>query len=157
MAHLITPEQFESLLPLACAWAQDQERLILADGVLLSPLQIADAKAVGVLHPEQVRLRSVEEMPMPDHPVLKQAAEVTGLISPLTVGLTVRYGIFIRADHWSVRRLIVHELVHTAQYERLGGFEPFLRQYLLECISIGYPAAPLEHEAKRVERTICGS
>jgi len=74
---------------------------------------------------------------IPEHPALKEAAEATSLISPLTVGLTLRYGIFIRADHWGARRLVVHELVHTAQYERLGGFEPFLRQYLLECINIG--------------------
>jgi len=154
---LITPEQFESLLPLACAWAQDQECKILADGVPLSSQQITDANKVGVLHPDKVRLRKVREMPMPDDRALKQAAEATGLISPLTVGLTLRYGIFIRADHWDVRRLVVHELVHTAQYERLGGFEPFLRQYLLECINIGYPAAPLEQEAKRVEARICGS
>ena len=152
----MTAEQFEALLPLACTWAQNQECKILADGVLLSPLQIADAKAIGVVHPEQVKLTNVQEVPIPDHPALKQAAEVTGLISPFTVGLTLRYGIFIRADHWDVRRLVVHELVHTAQYERLGGFEPFLRQYLLECINIGYPAAPLEQEAKRVEARICG-
>jgi hypothetical protein len=37
--------------------------------------------------------------------------------------------------------------VHTAQYERLGGIEPFLRQYLRECLTIGYPEAPLEQEA----------
>jgi hypothetical protein len=156
MAHLITPEQFEVLLPLACSWAQNQECKILADGVPLSPLQIEDAKAIGVLHPERVRLMKVQKIPTPDPPALKQAAEATGLISPLTVGLTLRYGTFIRVDHWGERRLIVHELVHTAQYERLGGFEPFLRQYLLECLSIGYPAAPLEQEAKRVERKICG-
>ena len=156
MAPLITPEEFENLLPQACAWPQDQERLILADGVPLSRLQMADAKVIGVLHPGQVRLRKVREMPMPDHPALKQAAEATGLISPLTVGLTLRYGIFIRADHWGERQLIVHELVHTAQYERLGGFEPFLRQYLMQCLTIGYPTAPLEQEAKRIESEICG-
>ncbi len=147
---MITPEQFEVLLPLACGWAQEQESKILAGGVPLSPLEIADAKAIGVSHPEQVRLKAVEEIPIPDHPALKQAAEVTGLISPLTVGLTLRYGIFIRADHWDERRLIVHELVHTAQYERLGGFEPFLRQYLIECLTLGYPMALLEQEAKRI-------
>jgi hypothetical protein len=62
----------------------------------------------------------------------------------MTIGLTLRYGIFIRADCWGERRLVVHELVHTLQYERLGGFMPFLQQYLHECITIGYPAAPME-------------
>lgn len=98
----------------------------------------------------------VEEIPLPRHPELRMAAEMTGLISPMTIGLTLRYGIFIRADCWGERRLVVHELVHTLQYERLGGFMPFLQQYLHECITIGYPAAPMEEEAKRVEREMCG-
>ena len=152
---LITPEQFETLLPLACTWAEEQERLILTTGVRLSPEQLVDAKHIGVLHPEQVRLGIVHEIPTPQHPALKTAAELTGLISPLTAGLTLRYGIFIRSDHWCERRLVVHELAHTAQYERLGGVEPFLRRYLQECLSIGYPAAPLEQEAKKIEREMC--
>ena len=84
------------------------------------------------------------------------AEDQEGLISPLTIGLTLRYGIYIRADHWGDRRLVMHELAHTAQYERLGGFEGFLRQYLGECLTIGYPEAPLEQEARRIEREICG-
>jgi hypothetical protein len=79
--------------------------------------------------------------------MLRAAAQATQLISPGTGGLTLRYGIFIRDDCWGDRRLVFHELVHTLQYERLGGFEPFLRQYLHECLTIGYPAAPMEQEA----------
>ena len=50
----------------------------------------------------------------------------------------------------------MHELVHTSQYERLGGFEAFLKQYLYECITIGYPAAPLEQEAILMAEELCG-
>ena len=84
---------------------------------------------------------------MPEHPLLREAASATQLISPNTRGLTLRYGIFIRADRVGDRRLVFHELVHTLQYERLGGFQGFLRQYLNECVTIGYPAAPMEQEA----------
>lgn len=118
--------------------------------------QVEDARRIGIIHPERVRLRVVEEIPLPRHSELRMAAEMTGLISPMTIGLTLRYGIFIRADCWGERRLVVHELVHTLQYERLGGFMAFLKQYLHECITIGYPAAPMEEEAKRVEREMCG-
>jgi hypothetical protein len=45
--------------------------------------------------------------------------------------------------------------VHTLQYERLGGFQEFLRQYLYECITIGYPAAPLEQEAISTTARLC--
>jgi hypothetical protein len=47
--------------------------------------------------------------------------------------------------------------VHTAQYERLGGIVPFLRKYLFECVTIGYPQAPMEQEAIRVAAQACGA
>ncbi len=143
----MTPEQFELLLPLACRWAAEQEQRILSAGDLPSGAQLADARAVGVVYPERVRLLHVPEIPAPDDPILRRAAELTGLISPRTAGMALRYGIFVRADCAGDRALLVHELVHTAQYERLGGIEPFLRQYLLECLTVGYPGAPLEQEA----------
>lgn len=151
----MTVDEFVALLPLACAWAEEQEQTILRDGAPLSPDQAVDARWIGVSHPERVRLLSVDRIPVPAHPGLRRAAEHTGLISSMTIGLTLRYGIFIREDLWGDRSLVVHELVHTFQYERLGGFLPFLRQYLLECITVGYPAAPMEQEAKRMERERC--
>ena len=143
------------LLPLACAWVEEQERAILRAGVALTEAQTADARRIGVAQPERVRLLQVPEIPIPSHPALAMAAEATGLISPFTIGLTLRHGIFIRADSWGQRRLIAHELAHTMQYERLGSIEAFLRQYLHECITIGYPAAPMEQEARRIEHEIC--
>jgi hypothetical protein len=67
----------------------------------------------------------------------------------------LRYGIFIRSDCRGNRALVVHELAHTAQYERLGGFEPFLRQYLFECLTIGYPEAPIEQDAVAIATRVC--
>jgi hypothetical protein len=151
----LTPQQFENLLPLAAAWAAEQERIILQTGIPLTEAEIADARRIGVAQAVRVRLLQVPEISTPSHPVLAQAAEATGLISPMTIGLTLRYGIFIHEDHWGQRRLIVHELAHTMQYERLGGLEAFLRQYLHECLTIGYPEAPMEQEARRIEREIC--
>ncbi len=151
----ITQEQYRALLPLACEWAEDQERLILQNGICLTHSQMEDAKLVGVSNPEKVKLLEIPYIPLPEHPALKAAAEATHLITPDTKGLTLRYGIFIRSDCWDSRRLLVHELAHTAQYERLGGFSPFLERYLMECITIGYPAAPMEQEAIRIENAIC--
>lgn len=141
---------------MACAWAEEQEAVILRDGVALTASQVADARHIGIGHPERVRLRVVAEIPLPLHPLLRDAAETTGLISPLTAGLTLRYGIFIQSESWGERRLVVHELVHTVQYERLGGFQPFLEHYLYECITPpGYPFGPLEQEAQRIEHEMC--
>jgi hypothetical protein len=152
----IGPESFQQLLPLACEWAQAQEQHILEQGVGLTREQIVDAVAVGVAQPNRVRLLRVDQIPVPEHPALSAAAEATQLISPFTAGLTLHHGIFIRSDCWGQRRLVVHELTHTAQYERLGGFRPFLERYLWECLNIGYPAAPMEQEALTVERRLCG-
>ena len=123
---------------------------MLRIGVPLSDQEMADARAVGVAEPERVRLLQLDRVPFPTDPMLKAAAAAIQFLTPTTCGLTLRYGIFVRSDCWRDRALIAHELVHVAQYERLGGILPFLRQYLSECLMIGYPAAPLEQEAIRV-------
>ena len=152
----ITTEQFRQYLPLAYAWVVEQERFILENGTPLSIPQISDAKLVGVIHPEQVRLLPVGQIPLPEHQELRAAAAATRLITPHPAGLTLRYGIFIRSDCWGLRRVLVHELAHTVQYERLGGIGAFLECYLFECLAVGYPSAPMEQEAIKIENTICG-
>jgi hypothetical protein len=108
---------------------------------------LADATSLGVREPDRVRLLALDSVPTPTDLTLKTAVAAIQFLTPSTRGLTLRYGIFVRNDCWGDRRLIAHELVHTAQYERLGGIRPFLRQYLTECLTIGYPAGPLEQEA----------
>ena len=157
MNSTITPEQFETLLPLACEWAAAQEQRILATGEALSNTMLGDARLVGVAAPERIRLLYVPEILIPDDPALRAAVQETQFLSPLTRGLTLRYGIFIRSDCRSDRTMVIHELAHTAQYERLGGFEPFLRQYLFECLTIGYPEAPMEQEVIELTARIYGS
>jgi hypothetical protein len=153
----ITSEQFEMLLPLACEWAAAQEQRILATGEALSEPMLADARLVSVKQPERLRLLYVPEIPIPDDPALRAATLETQFLSPLTRALALRYGIFIRSDCRSDQTMVIHELGHTAQYERLGGFEPFLRRYLFECLTIGYPEAPMEQEVIALTARICGS
>jgi len=154
---MITKADFEAALLLGCLWAQEQEALILRSGVALTDAQLLDAERVGVIHAQAVRLLQIDMIRPPNHPTLNALAVATGLISPATFGLTLRYGIFIRQDHWLNRRLVVHELVHTMQYERFGGIQPFLREYLAECLNPpGYPHGALETEAFRLARAVCG-
>ena len=147
MSREILLAQFDCLLPLAARWAEALEGRILREGVPLLPEELADAKALGVRDPERVRLLCLASVPTPDDLTLRAAAAAVQFLTPATRGLALRYGIFVRRDCWRDRRLVAHELAHTAQYERLGGIEPFLRRYLFECLMIGYPAAPLEQEA----------
>lgn len=139
--------QLPKLIPLATHWAEALERRILREGVPLSGEETADARALGVRAPERVRLLCLASLPPLDDLALRTAAAAVQFLTPATRGLALGHGIFVRADCWRERQLIAHELAHTEQYERLGGIEPFLRRYLGECLTIGYPAAPMEQEA----------
>ena len=141
------------ILPFACAWAQRQESTILKRGVPLPPAEIITAKRLGILHPERIRLRAVSQVP-PLNWLLRWAGQKLGIVSGQTIGMALRYGIFIREEHWGDRRLLAHELAHVAQYERLGGLHGFLKQYLQECINPGYPLGDLEQEAKQAESSL---
>jgi hypothetical protein len=73
------------------------------------------------------------------------------------IGIALGYGIFIQSQYANDRRLLLHELVHTLQYERVGGIRPFLAQYLEECLTAGYAFASLEDEARRRSEAIASS
>ncbi len=154
--NLVTPQQFQRLFPLACIWAEEQQANILQNGIPLSESQINDAKLIPVTFPEKVRFLKVHRIPWPDHPQLLMIGQKAGFITGFTGGLTLGHGIFIKSDYWQKRRLIVHELAHVAQYEKLGGIRQFLDPYLQECLSVGHENAPMEKEAKETTRRICG-
>jgi hypothetical protein len=151
------PEKFEALLPLAAQWAAEQEAQVLREGEPLTEEEIVDAKAVGVREPERVRLLQVDSIPSPTHPMLKAAYDAIDFVASAPRGLTVQYGIFVRTDCRQDRHLLVHELVHISQYERLGGILPFLSGYILQCATIGYREAPLEQEAIAISERVCSS
>ena len=148
--------ELDKILPLAAQWAAEQEGHALCHGVRLSETEMADAKAIGVSGPERVRLLRVETIPVPAHPLLRAAAASLNFLSAAPRGLALNYGIFVRVDHWRDRALIAHELVHTAQYQRLGGILPFLQTYIYQCATVGYPNSPLETEAIDIAARICG-
>ena len=157
MDRQTTLDQLEELLPLATQWATDQERRVLCEGVRLSEIEMADAKAIGVRNPERVRLLRVQTIPVPAHPMLRSAAASINFLTAAPRGLALEYAIFIRADHWRDRALIAHELVHTAQYQRLGGILPFLQTYIYQCATVGYPNAALELEAIATAERVCSA
>jgi hypothetical protein len=64
-----------------------------------------------------------------------------------TDGLTAGYGVIVRLDCTRNLRLLTHEFVHVAQYERLGR-EGFLQEYIQQIAAHGYLNAPFEQEAE---------
>ena len=157
MDRQTTIDRLEELLPLAAQWAAEQERRVLCEGVRLSEIELVDARAIGVRDPERVRLLRVDAVPVPAHPMLRAAAASINFLTAAPRGLALDYGIFVRADHWRDRALIAHELVHTAQFQRLGGILPFLQTYIFQCATVGYPNAPLELEAVATAARICSA
>jgi hypothetical protein len=147
--------QLEMLLPLAVSWVRENQEKILAEGVPLSEPELFEARRVGVKQPERVRLLSVPAIPYPEHPLLQAACRATNLVPESPRGLTLFYGIYLRSDCRRDRSIVVHELVHTAQYERLGGIDAFLRSYLGECMTIGYANSSMENEARIASSRLC--
>lgn len=148
-------EWFMRLLPRACAWAEEQEAFILITGRGLSGEQVEDARRTGVARPDRVRVLAMGRIPIPEDPALRAAFHAVRLVTLSTPALALRYGIYLRSDHMADRPALVHELVHTAQYERLGGFSGFLKSYFMECLAVGHPFAPMEQEARSVANKIC--
>ena len=156
MLSTMIPTLLNFALPLATAYAEEQEGIMLRDGVPLTPQQSLDAQQAGVRNPERVRLLQVESIRLPDQPALAKANAYVGMIKPEAVSIIFGYGISIRRGHWNERTLLVHELVHVGQCERLGGVGEFLKAYLSECMTVGHAQSPLEREAVTRSKEICG-
>lgn len=137
----------EELLPAAVTWCRAQEAAVLEHGLPLDARESEIARRLGIRQPERVRLLRVAQVPLPTDAVLRAAAQSLGLASGQSLGMSLGYGIFLRADCRRQIDIVAHELVHTAQCERLGGLEAFLHQYFMECFEHGYHLAPLEAEA----------
>lgn len=150
------PTLLNFALPLATSYAEEQEALILRDGTPLTEQQCADAVLAGIKEPKRVRLLKVATIPTPTQPVLAKANEYVGMIGPQSASVTYGYGVYIRQDLWENRSLVVHELIHVAQYERLGGIGEFLKAFLKECLTVGHASSPLEREAVTRAKEICG-
>jgi hypothetical protein len=148
---MVNPHEIISLIPKASVWVEEQETFILANGIPLSEKQRLIASKIGIKNVDKIRLLQVLSIPEPEDSILKETNKVLGFISSDTLGITYQYGIYIRQDFWENESLIIHELTHILQYEKLGGIAEFLNQYIKECIYYGYEKSPLEMEARTME------
>lgn len=141
-----------SLLPVAIAWAEARSVEGGGAGSALDSEGIVIALAVGVQHPELVRICVVESLPLPEDASLRMAALQTGLLGPGIVGITLGYSILICRGHESIR-LLSHELRHVHQYESHGSIAGFLPAYLQQIATCGYRDAPFEIDAREHEQS----
>ncbi|MER5172293.1 hypothetical protein [Thioclava kandeliae] len=132
--------QVEALMPAAMAELDPMEARILSEGRPLNAVETGYALKAGVHHPERVRVLAWQgRFPAPKNKALARVYKPANALA-----ITFGYGIAARQED---PYLIAHELVHVAQYERLGGREAFTREYLTQELVLGGYATPLEREA----------
>ena len=139
-------EKVNRFFPRALAWFKQAEVDLQMRGRILTESEKAQARKLGVRHPDAVRVVVLETFPMPADPDLRTESERYGLGSRHEGGRTMGSVILLKpwaADNPSV---LVHELVHISQFERLGR-EAYLRRYIIEMEMMGYARSPLELEA----------
>ena len=141
------------VFPAVWLWAARLERRALRHGRPLNRRELELARRAGVRRPDRIRVLVVDDMPSAGLPWMRRLAARWGLSMDGVIGLCLRYGIFLRRRPGRLETL-VHECVHTAQYERLGGLAAFLSRYLGECLRYGYDRAPMEIEAERFCRRV---
>lgn len=134
-------------MPAILWWARRQERFIIRCGRKLDQLELSWCKQLGIQYPERIRILTVPKVPTPSPAWLEQIIRKLNFPAGNAAGMCLRYGIFIHDQVEQPKTIIAHELVHTKQYEQLGGFAPFMKQYILECIQLGYANSPMEHDA----------
>ena len=149
-------QQLAAQLPLIAertiAWAKDREAASLAAGTPLTHEQLMLARAVGVKHPERIRIVVVNEIPLPDEPVLRAAAQGVGLSQSWAAGLTLGHAVMLHRGFEHEVRLLSHEFRHVAQYESMSGIGPFLVSHLKSLAEVGYEDSPFERDARAHER-----
>jgi hypothetical protein len=139
------------LLPKAITWAEAEAIRGAGVGRELTECEWDVARNIGVTHPEQVRVVTVDALPMPTDPPLRAAAAETGFLDPGMVGLTLGHTVFICRGH-ETPRLLSHEFRHVYQYEQAGSIADFLPGYLFQIVERGYAATTFEIDARDHER-----
>ena len=146
------PVAVKDLAPAAIQWAKQRAQEALASGEALSPELVELARAVGVQHPEKIRIQHVDRIELPAEPALAAAASKVGLVPASAGGMTLGHAVVIVRSERGDRRLLSHEFRHVAQFEACGGIAPFLERHLGHLAQFGYRASPFEADARKHER-----
>lgn len=134
-------------LPFAWWWLRHNEKIALRLGRELNEEELGWAEQLEILHPEKIRVLNVTRIPSPVPEWLERFMQRRGFPVGNAAGMCMRYGIYVVEKYSHSKSLLAHEMVHTHQFERLGGVWKFLREYLYQTLLLGYINAPLENEA----------
>ncbi|MCB1076686.1 MAG: hypothetical protein KDM64_02560 [Verrucomicrobiae bacterium] len=151
---LTAPLVWVSVLP-AWWWLRRHEARILSLGRPLDDDEWHDAVSAGVRAPERIRVIVTSPLPTPGAALLKGLAKVTRFPLDPPLGMALGYGIYLDESVAENRSTFVHECVHVAQFETIGGRLKFLSRYLHECIGGSYWTSAMEAEANEMSAEIC--
>jgi len=141
-----------ALHPGAIVFVDETEREILRRGRPLNAEETRIALAVGVAHPEQVRVLVHEHFIEPRDRAWVALARRLGITTDAEeAGRAAGHGLELKRRFARTRSVLAHELTHVAQYERLGT-PALLRDYLEQLLVVGYERSPIEAEARANER-----
>lgn len=147
-----TAANVAALMPGAIAFIENNERAIVRRGRPLTANETRIARAVGVAHPEQVRVLVHDDFLEPRDKAFIALARKLGVdVDADESGRAAGHGIEVKRPFERSRRVFAHELTHVAQYERLGT-AGLLHDYLTQLLLVGYERVPLEVEARANER-----
>lgn len=93
----------------------------------------------------------VDNIPKPDIPELRQIG-LGGFLDMDCGAITYKHMYFMKPQHQDDLEIHIHELMHTVQWEQLGG-KGFLKRYVQEINEFGYDDAPLENMAYDLGRS----
>jgi len=140
-----TLNKVNSIIPHAVKWYGEVEKQLYAKGRPLTAVEKKEAKQLGVIHPDAVRVVILDKFPVPDAESTTnnhfEGARAMGNI------------IMIKPRHQHDSQVLCHELVHIAQKDRMG-LHGFLKQYALEREVLGYSRSLLENEAYALQHEI---
>ncbi|MEO1563725.1 MAG: hypothetical protein AAFR98_09850 [Pseudomonadota bacterium] len=136
----------DRLLPFAIESTRQMQTRALAVGTPLNSEGLVLARELGVERPERVRVVVVEKIPKLNTANRLQRAEPLLSLSDRIIGLTAGYGIYLDKEYEDELWVLAHELVHVAQFERMG-LEGLTRQVMTEQLALPGRLIPIEREA----------
>lgn len=146
-------DKFIKIFPAVCEWVEQQENDIFSKGRHLTLNETEIAKRIGIKNYDVTKVNESDLVPQPKNKIILEMGEQFGLLDKeRTKGICFRYGIFINKNATNKNLILIHELIHTLQYEKFGSVEKFLYQYIKECIELGCESSPLELEAVNMSK-----
>ena len=135
-------------------WTKAKERHVFQHGRTLNPLEKEYAQKLKISQIDKIRILEVEKINHPFSLLFSLFAQFARAVISSPIGLTLGYSILIEKRYALRLDLIVHELVHVSQYEKMGGHQSFLKEYIYQCVSRGYLNSALEMEAEELSLSI---